>query len=129
MTAHIGSVTFDCVDALVAGEFWSAVLGRPLDPDATSEFAAIGFAGRRDKGGWASVDRDHDPTWMFVSVPDPKTAKNRLHLDLVAPDVETEVGRLVALGATHVASVDEWGYAWTVMTDPEGNEFCVGKSR
>jgi Glyoxalase-like domain len=129
MTAQIGSVTFDCADALKVGEFWSAVLGRPLDPDAASDFAAIGFADRRDKVGWASVERERDPTWMFVRVPELKVAKNRLHLDLVAADVGSEVARLVTLGATHVADVDEWGYTWTVLTDPEGNEFCVGRAR
>jgi Glyoxalase-like domain len=129
MTAQIGSVTFDCFDALTVGVFWSAVLGRPLDHEASSDFAAIGFAGRRDKIGWASVERESDPTWMFVRVPELKTSKNRLHLDLVAADVVAEVARLVELGATHVADVDEWGYAWTVMADPEGNEFCVGKAR
>jgi hypothetical protein len=127
MTASIASVTFDCADALVVARFWSAVLGRPLDPGASSDFAAIGFAGRRDTVGWARVERDLDPTWMFVRVPEPKAAKNRVHLDLVAPDVEVEVSRLVELGASRRADVDEWGYTWAVMTDPEGNEFCVGK--
>jgi len=127
MTAQIASVTFDCRDALAVARFWSAVIGRPLDPDASSEFAAIGFTGRRDREGWASVERGCDPTWMFVSVPESKTAKNRMHLDLVAPDVEAEVARLVELGASRVADADEWGYRWTVMTDPEGNEFCVAR--
>ena len=62
-------------------------------------------------------------------VPEPKTAKNRMHLDLTAPDPEAEVARLVELGATRVADMEEWGDQWTVLQDPEGNEFCVAQSR
>jgi hypothetical protein len=125
MTVGIASVTFDCVDAHVVGTFWSAALGRPLDPGASSDFAAIDFAGRRDTAGWAPLGPGDEPTWLFVKVPEPKTAKNRLHLDFAAPDLEAEVARLVELGATRVADTDEYGYTWTVMADPEGNEFCV----
>ncbi len=53
MTVKIAAVTVDCVDALVVGRFWSAALGRPLDPNGSSEYAAIGFAGRRTVQGWA----------------------------------------------------------------------------
>jgi predicted enzyme related to lactoylglutathione lyase len=63
-----------------------------------------------------------------VKVPEPKTAKNRLHLDVAAADVEVEVARLVGLGATKVADTEEYGYTWTVMADPEGNEFCVARA-
>ena len=125
MTVQIASVTFDCSDALVVGTFWSAALDRPLDPQASSEYAAIGFAGRRDSVGWAPAD---DPTWLFVQVPEAKVAKNRVHLDVMAPDVDVEAPRLVDLGATRVADMEEYGYTWTVMTDPDGNEFCVATS-
>ena len=129
MTVKIASVTFDCADALAVGRFWSAALGRPLDPEASSGFAAISFAGRRDKVGWAPLDGVDDSTWIFAKVPEPKTAKNRMHLDLMAPDPAAEVDRLVELGATRVADMDEYGYTWTVMTDPEGNEFCIAQAR
>jgi predicted enzyme related to lactoylglutathione lyase len=128
MTVRIASVTFDCADALTLGQFWSAALGRQLDENASSVFATIGFAGRRDTVGWSQVEPDTDPTWMFTKVPETKTAKNRMHLDLMAPDPEAEVDRLVELGATKVADTNEYGYTWTVMTDPEGNEFCVAKA-
>lgn len=129
MTVKIASVTFDCADALTVARFWSAALGRPLDPKASSDIATIGFAGRRDTVGWAPVERDDDPTWGFARVPEPKAAKNRVHLDLMAPDPEAEVARLVELGATRVADKEEYGYTWTVMADPEGNEFCLAKAR
>ncbi len=72
MTVRIASVTFDCADALAVGRFWSAALGRPLDPRASGDFATIGFAGRRNSVGWAPVERANDPTWMFVKIPEPK---------------------------------------------------------
>ena len=76
------------------------------------------------------------PRLLFLRVPEPKTAKNRMHLDINAADrgsteeerriqVDTEVERLVTLGATMVSSFDEPTGVWTVMLDPEGNEFCV----
>ena len=73
------------------------------------------------------MDREDDPTFLFVQVPEGKVAKNRIHLDVMAPDVDAEAARLVELGATRVADMEEYGYTWTVMTDPEGNEFCVAQ--
>ena len=122
MTVQIASVTFDCSDALVVGSFWSAAFGRPLDPKGSSEYAAIGFAGRRDASGWSPVDREDDPTFLFVQVPEGKVAKNRQHFDLRAVgDIPAEVHRLTDLGARLVR--DDHGQI--VMADPEGNEFCV----
>ena len=80
----------------------------------------------RDVQGWRL---GADPTWLFAKVPEGKSAKNRMHLDLAAADREAEVARLVELGATRVTDMDEWGYQWTVMQDPEGNEFCVAQAR
>ena len=118
MTVKLAAVSVDCEDALAVARFWSAALGRPVDPDPSSDFAAIGMAEHRDTQGWRLGG---DPTWLFARVPEAKTAKNRMHVDLTAPDREAEVARLVALGATRVADMDEWGYQWTVLQDPEGN--------
>ena len=103
------SITFDCVDALAAGRFWSAVLQRPLPADASSEYVQL--AG--------------DPAWSFVAVPEPKVAKNRVHVDLDVDDLTGTVERLVLLGATRLGEYDEQGARWTTLTDPEGNEFDV----
>jgi predicted enzyme related to lactoylglutathione lyase len=127
MSVRLAAVTIDCDDALTVARFWSAALDRPLDANASSEFASIGMPDHRDTTGW-SIAGDN-PTWLFAKVPEPKTAKNRMHVDLAAPDHEAEVGRLVELGATRVADMDEWGYRWTVLQDPEGNEFCVAQLR
>jgi hypothetical protein len=126
MAVEVAAVTFDCEDALVVARFWSAALGRPLDPKPSSDFASIGMPEHRDTEGWRLTG---ESTWLFVRVPEPKVAKNRMHLDLAASDPEAEVTRLVELGATRVADVNEWGYEWTVMKDPEGNEFCVARLR
>jgi hypothetical protein len=110
MPAYIKSVTFDCADALVVAQFWAAALGSDMDEESTSERAFV------EAAGWGG------PNMWFVRVPEPKTAKNRMHFDLRAPgSVESEVERLVALGAIVVNVTPDL----TVMRDPEGNEFCV----
>ena len=119
MTIDVAAITFDCADAGKVAAFWSAALDRPLDPSepGSSEFfASIGRQGAAAGSG---------PALMFIQVPEGKTVKNRVHLDLVADDLGAEVERLVALGATHVHDKEEWRVTWTTLTDPEGNEFCV----
>jgi hypothetical protein len=68
------------------------------------------------------------PGLLFASVPEPKTGKNRLHLDFRPDDRDAEVDRLLALGATR-ADVGQGEQSWIVLADPEGNEFCVLSSR
>ena len=116
MSVQIGNITFDCDDVLKVAAFWSEALGRPLDPGSSPGFASLGG----DDPGRAQ------PAWYFEKVPEPKTAKNRVHLDLVDPGPEA-VQRLVALGASVVGEHQVGGgrHRWTVMQDPEGNEFCV----
>ena len=63
------------------------------------------------------------PAWSFMSVPEPKRVKNRVHVDLAVDDLQGAVDRLVALGATTLGDFDEAGFRWTTLTDPEGNEF------
>lgn len=65
---------------------------------------------------------------LFVAVPGAKSAKNRLHLDFRPGDRDAEVERLLALGATR-ADVGQGEPSWVVLADPEGNEFCVLRSR
>jgi predicted enzyme related to lactoylglutathione lyase len=65
----------------------------------------------------------------FIKVPEHKSVKNRLHVDVTADDREVEVARLMGLGGSRASDHDEWGAVWTVMADPEGNEFCVASVR
>jgi len=113
---NVANFTFDCTDVLRVARFWSAVLERPLDERSGEHFASIG-----------GTDPDRiEPAWYFTRVPEAKHAKNRVHLDLTTPDPDA-VQRLIALGATVVGehAVPGGSHRWTVMQDPEGNEFCV----
>jgi|SRR5580704_10422441 hypothetical protein len=110
MPSVIKNVTWDCADALVLARFWAAALGSDMDEDSTQDKAYV------EATGWGA------PNMWFNRVPEPKTAKNRLHFDLRAPSgMAEEVRRLEALNATVVRP----GETLTVMADPEGNEFCV----
>jgi len=119
LTSTIKYMTFDCHNPLLLAEFWSAVLeyeteNWPVIDGATSK--------PRD-GGVLHI--------AFIKAPEAKTAKNRLHLDIQPVDgaMESEVERLVELGATRIDVFNEPSETWTVMNDPEGNEFCVLKPR
>src|SRR5206468_6498632 len=113
VVTYIKTVTFDCSDALALAEFWAAALGSNVDEDSDSEKAFV------EAAGWGG------PNMWFNRVPEPKTAKNRLHLDLrTLTSVDEEVQRLEGLGAT----VDQRFGSHVVMRDPEGNEFCVEPS-
>ena len=114
MTLRLELITFDCTDPLRIAAFWAGALGRSVDDDASRFFASIGKA-----------TSDGSVAMLFLAVPEPKSAKSRMHLDTHGDDRELEVLRLVALGATRIAEKDEWGTRWTVMSDPEANEFCV----
>lgn len=114
MTLSLGNITFDCENPQTVADFWSAAIDRPVDPQPNEFFASIG------------VEGDVRPRWLFLKVPEAKEAKNRCHLDLECPNRSVEIERLVELGATHVADKAEWGHEWSVMNDPEGNEFCIG---
>jgi hypothetical protein len=110
MASFIKTVTFDCADALRVATFWAATLGSDVDEESTSDKAYV------EAPGWGG------PNMWFNRVPEPKIAKNRMHLDLRAPGgVHAEVARLQGLGATTVRE----GTELVVMADPEGNEFCV----
>jgi hypothetical protein len=110
MPAVIKSVSFDALDALALARFWAAVFGSDVDEDSTVDKAFV------EAAGWGG------PNIWFNKVPEKKTAKNRMHFDLRAPgSMEDEVARLERLGASLVSRDS----THTVMTDPEGNVFCV----
>jgi hypothetical protein len=139
-------VTFDCADPGALAGFWREVLGYVEDPPppghASWEEALEAFGVPRDQWNSRSACSDPNgvgPRLFFQQVPEGKTAKNRVHLDVrTASDLrgevrmaalEAEADRLVALGATRFArfepdsSFGELGFI--VMQDPEGNEFCL----
>lgn len=118
MTTSLYGLTFDCADVLRTARFWSDVLGRPLDEQSTPEFATIGVFG----------PGSGEPAWMFLAVPEGKTAKNRFHADFISPDLDAEVARLTGLGANQHSEHSEGDVRWVTLTDPEGNEFDVIKA-
>ncbi|WP_040794019.1 VOC family protein [Nocardia higoensis] len=115
MTLSIAAVTFDCDDAAAQARFWGELLGRAVDPEANEFFAAIGRAA------------GESPTLMFLKVGDREPGKNKVHLDLHAPDRQAEVDRAIALGAEHRGDFDEYGVVWTTLADPEGNLFDIAE--
>jgi len=112
MTMSVIGLSIDCADPVALAGFWSEVLGRAVNPGADAENAAI------DATGPAS-----GPRLAFHKVPESKTVKNRLHLDLLTDQFEDESKRLIGLGATPLWDIDKPTARWTTFADPEGNEF------
>lgn len=117
MTLHQAATTLDCTDVAAVAAFWSGALGRPIAPGASQHFAML-----------APTDSG-DPAWLFIAVPEGKTAKNRMHVDFHSDDRGADVERLLALGAHRVGDYDEWGASWTTLRDVEGNEFCIAQAK
>jgi predicted enzyme related to lactoylglutathione lyase len=111
---HAHNVVIDCADHDVVVPFWAAALGWEPRP-VNDQFVSL----RPPAGSDAAF------ALLFQKVPEPKVAKNRVHVDFDAGDMEAEVARLVSLGATVVAERSLGTFRWTVVADPEGNEFCV----
>lgn len=143
-------VVVDVADPHAQAGFWasalhyvdedhSALITRLLDAGAAPPELTVTLPdGRRAWRDLAAVRHPDDPydensgagrgrRILFQRVPEKKTVKNRVHLDLhPGPDArDAEVARLESLGASVLRRVSEWGSTWVVMADPEGNEFCV----
>ena len=114
MSSRIASVVVDAVQPRVVADFWCHVLGwHVLDED--DGVISIG----PPDGAWPTID--------VVPVPESKSVKNRLHLDLRADGTSTadELERLLGLGARHTDVGQGSDATWVVLSDPEGNEFCL----
>ena len=121
MTIRLRTITVDCADWVPLVAFWSQVTPYREDP------ANPNLPG--DPMGYL-VDPEGGPALLFIPVPEGKTVKNRVHLDL-EPDTtrDEEMARLLDLGATLVADHRRPdGTGWVTLADPEGNEFCVERS-
>jgi predicted enzyme related to lactoylglutathione lyase len=112
MSNSVLGLSIDCADAAGLARFWAGVLGWPVNPQPTAAFAAI-----------AASEPNQGPPLAFHQVPEAKTVKNRLHLDLISADFAAEADRLLSLGATRVTDVETGDARWTTFRDPEGNEF------
>ncbi|MEV7960950.1 VOC family protein [Oerskovia paurometabola] len=138
--ARTVQITFDAADPRGLGAFWCEALGYVEQPppegfaDWEAAMAAWGMSPDRYNAFYAVVDPDGVGPRIFIQqVPEPKTAKNRMHIDVgVEGDGAERVGHvrshaahLVSLGASVLQEMDENGEFWIVLQDPEGNEFCV----
>ena len=138
-------VTFDCADPDRLARFWAEALGYKIQdpPDGFESWEAFLSAQGVPESEWNSasavVDPDgHGPRLYFQRVPEGKTVKNRVHLDLNVSGprddplddrlarINAEVERMTSAGATVIRPLaEENGDWWTVLQDPEGNEFCI----
>jgi glyoxalase superfamily protein len=134
-------VTVDCADPHGLADWWAEALGWEVEPSDEAfirRMVDAGHASEQDttthrgvlvwKEGAALRSPDPGrPRLLFQLVPEAKTVKNRLHLDLRfgAENLEQEVTRLVGLGATELWRGSQGPHSWATLADPEGNEFCV----
>ena len=141
--AYTFQVAMDSTAPHELAQWWATALGwqvEPSDPDFIRQMIAEGHASDADttthrgvlvwKEGAAVFDPDKragSPRLFFQLVPETKSGKNRMHLDLrVSPDApDAVVERLIAAGAARVYEGRQGPHTWVTMADPEGNEFCV----
>jgi predicted enzyme related to lactoylglutathione lyase len=119
MTVAIRTITFDCADAQALARFWAELTDWHVFHDDDPEILVAPHYPHRGTG------------LLFIPVPEGKTAKNRVHLDLTPTDLtrDEQVARALELGATQLADHrTPDGGGWVVLADPEGNEFCILRS-
>jgi catechol 2,3-dioxygenase-like lactoylglutathione lyase family enzyme len=111
ITSAVQHVVIDTHDPQLVAGFWAEALGREIVDDW---------------GGFVRLAPDRAGTQLaFAAVPEAKTVKNRVHLDLTAVDRQRASEELIAIGATMIETRSQDGHRWSVMADPEGNEFCL----
>lgn len=114
MSLRVTEVVVDCADHGTVVDFWAAALGYARR-EVNDQYVAL----------VPPAPSPGQPPMLFQKVPEAKVVKNRVHLDFRAEVMADEVARLAALGASIVAERSLGDFRWTVMADPEGNEFCV----
>ncbi|WP_182525377.1 VOC family protein [Nocardioides dongkuii] len=112
MTLSLGMINFDSTDPAPLAAWWAEQTGGTVDDPYGGTFLLV-------RGGSLPL------MLAFQQVGDPTPGKNKIHLDLSAPDLDAEVERLVAAGATVVGDRGDEDFRWVTLADPQGNEFCV----
>ncbi len=108
-------ITIDVNDLELEAAFWRALIGEEPGPI-------------RSGGGWLTVGDLGDGAMLVLpKVPEPKTVKDRIHLDFRVEDVNEAIARITALGGSQISEPRVGG--GVTMADPEGNEFCIGAFR
>ncbi|MBA4023220.1 MAG: glyoxalase/bleomycin resistance/dioxygenase family protein [Gordonia sp.] len=113
MSSNVLGVSFDAHDANAIATFWAEVLQ-----------CAVADGANADNASLQTEPDTNRPRMSFHRVPEDKSVKNRMHLDLITTDFDTELTRLISLGAIKLSEVD-LGIRWATLADPEGNEFDV----
>lgn len=106
------AIVFDTTDPRALAAFWADVTRAPVAHDYRGEYVVV----------------EWNPVLAFQYVSHPTPGKNRIHIDLLAPDAhaaDDEIQRIVALGANRIGSVEMRDVSWVVLADPDGNEFCL----
>ncbi|MFZ0995441.1 MAG: VOC family protein [Candidatus Dormiibacterota bacterium] len=116
MSTRLYGIVIDSQNPSALARFWAAVLDYPIVFEEPDEVVV-------------ARDEDTYPALVFVPVPEPKTVKNRLHIDLAPEDRDAAVERLKQLGAHPVDVGQGPDVSWVVLADPEGNEFCLLSAR
>ena len=111
------SVQIDCADPVSLAAFWAQIFGSELGEPLGDPPHYVSVTPTASGGPWISFQR----------VPEGKTVKNRLHLDVIVDDLDEGTARVESLGGrrTETPDLEEYGFRWRVMLDPEGNEFCL----
>ncbi len=109
----VGSVVINVCDIEKQKAFWGAVLGSEVAHQIAPQFV------------WFVPQHPGGISVALQAVKDPTEGPRRLHLDTSADDVEAAKSQVIDLGGSHVEDREMGGFLWSVMTDPEGNEFCI----
>ena len=117
-------MTIDCADPRALAAFWTKALDFTIAADYDGEFMLLAPEGQDS----FSEHEGRRPYVGLQRVAESKAGKARIHMDFNTDDRAAEVARLVALGATAEDEQNMPGLSWTVLRDPEGNEFCVGST-
>ena len=144
--AYEFQVTLDCADPHTLADWWAETLGWEVEPSDEAfirQMVSAGYATESETKRYEGVlvwregaairhpeGLERAPRLLFQLVPEPKSVKNRMHLDLRigTDDVETVTAGLVARGAKFLHNGRQGPHTWVTLADPEGNEFCVSAS-
>jgi predicted enzyme related to lactoylglutathione lyase len=109
-------LTLDCNDLDTASRFWERALDCVSQPTVPGRYVSL------------TPPALNGLTLTLQAVAEPKAVKNRMHLDLLVADLDSEAQHLQSLGASQISQrMDDYGIRWYVMADPEGNEFCLAE--
>ncbi|HEY0185848.1 MAG TPA: VOC family protein [Cellulomonas sp.] len=113
-TLKLGMITFDTTDAVALAGWWARQVGGEVQDGNGGWFVTVALP-------------DGGPVLGFQKVADPTPGKNRIHLDLNVPDRAATAAALLTDGATLIAEQEMPGFGWTVLADPDGNQFCLAQ--